>query len=115
MERKGATSTVAVTAEEVRSALTRTRTTTSEEEKALRMRYGVGVQDPRAPLPRADGGNAELADELMVLELQLFRSYRAHQARAQGVRNAPAAARPSLEPTAARAKDKIVRALRKKK
>ena len=51
----------------------------------------------------------------MVLELQLFRSYRAHQARAQAVRNAPVAARPSLEPTAARAKDKIVRALRKKK
>lgn len=114
MERKGAASTVAVTTEEVRSALSRTRTVTSEEEKALRMRFGVGVQDARAPLPRADGGNAELADELLVLELQLFRSYRAHQARSQP-KNGVVAARPALDPTAARAKDKIVRALRKKK
>jgi len=113
MERKGVTSTVAVTTEEVRSALPKSRAVTSEEEKALRMRYGVGEADVHAPLPRADGGNEELKDELLLLEMQLLRSYRAHLA----TTGAKASAQParSADPASARAKDKIVRALRKKK
>jgi len=109
MERKG-TSTVAVTAEEVRSALRRSRTVTSEEEKALRMRHGVSADELQAPLPRADGGNQELGDELLLIEMQLMKSYRAQKA--QAVRTSPA--RPGSE-AGGRTKDKIVRALRKKK
>ena len=109
MERKG-NSTVAVTAEEIRAVLPRARTLTSEEEKALRMRHGVGVVDLRAPLPSA-ARSEELQDELLVLEMQLLRAHRAHLAKAR-----PASpARPALDPAGARAKDKIIRALRKKK
>lgn len=109
MERKG-NSTVAVTAEEIRAALPKARTLTSEEEKGLRMRHGVGVTDLRAPLPRA-AESEELQDELLLLEMQLLRAHRAHLAKARTA----SPARPALEPAGARAKDKIVRALRKKK
>ncbi len=115
MQRKGSSSTVAVTAEEVRAALPRSRTLTSEEEKALRMRHGAKQENLHQPLPRAAGGNAELADELLVLEMQLLKAFRA-QASAAKARTAPltAVARaPASE--SSRAKDKIVRALRKKK
>jgi hypothetical protein len=108
MERKGGTGSVAVTVEEVRSALGRARTLSSEEEKVLRMRHGAAVPDLRAPLPRAAGNNEELADELLLLEMQLLRAMKARKAPATTV--APAAA-----PTQSRVKDKIVRALRKKK
>jgi hypothetical protein len=112
MERKGGSNTVAVTAEEVKAALGKTRTLVSEEEKVLRMRHGVPAADPRAPLPRAAGGNEELQDELLLLEMQLLKAHRMHQAK---VNPASAAKRPALDPSGARAKDKIVRALRKKK
>ena len=98
MERKGG-STVAVTSEEVRAALATARTLTSEEEKALRMRHGAAAERG-APLPRAAGANSELADELLLIEMQLLRAQRGR----------PSAVRPE----ASRAKDKIVRALRKK-
>lgn len=111
MERKG-NSTVAVTAEEIRAALPKARTLTSEEEKGLRMRHGVGVTDLRAPLPRA-AESEELQDELLLLEMQLLRAHRAHLAKAKAKPASPA--RPALDPAGARAKDKIVRALRKKK
>ena len=111
MQRKGSSSTVAVTAEEVRAALPRTRTLTSEEEKALRMRHGV-KSDTREPLPRADGGNAELADELLILEMQLMKAWKMRLAETKARTNVTAA-RPSTE--SSRAKDKIVRALRRKK
>lgn len=109
MQRKGSSSTVAVTADEVRAALARTRTLTSEEEKVLRLRHGVNAPE-REALPRADGGNAELADELLILEMQLMKAHRLQRARASSPRNVP---RPS--PESSRAKDKIVRALRRKK
>ena len=95
MERK----TAVVTAAEVAVALGKVRTVTSEEEKALRMRHGAKVE-LNAPLARAAADNEELADELLLIEMQLMRSLRA--------RNAPPAARNA-------SKDKIVRALRKKK
>lgn len=99
MERKAAV----VTAEEVTTALGRVKTVTSEEEKALRMKYGSKV-DIKAPLARAAEGNAELADELLVIEMQLLKAMKARQKV------------PSVLPMARNAsKDKIVRALRKKK
>ena len=101
MERK----TAVVTAAEVAVALDRVKTVTSEEEKALRMRHGSKVE-LNAPLARAAGGNAELADELLLIEMQLMRAMKA--------RNAPPPA--PLQALSRNAnKDKIVRALRKKK
>jgi hypothetical protein len=94
MERK----TAVVTSEEVAVALSKVRTVTSEEEKALRMKHGAKV-DLNAPLARAAGSNAELADELLLIEMQLMRAMRA--------RNAP-------QPQRSPSKDKILRALRKK-
>lgn len=103
MERK---STAVVTAEEVKAALSRSRSVTSEEEKALRMRFGAKV-DTRAPLGRAAESNEELHYEMLVMEMELRRAMKARIAAespkakvAAGPRNA--------------AKDKIVRALRKK-
>jgi hypothetical protein len=113
MERKGGSSTVVVTAETVKSALSRTKTLTSVEEQTVRMRHGVAADDLRAPLPRAAGDNEELQDELHLLELQLLRAHRAHLAQAQKSRNIVAKAAPDLAPN--RSKDKIVRALRRKK
>jgi hypothetical protein len=114
MERKGGTAaTVAVTREEVRGALTRTRTLSSEEEKALRMRHGVGT-DLREPLPRAAGDNAELEDELRVIEMQLMRAFRARMVQDKAARGNVVTAAP-VPAQNNKAKDRIVRALRKKR
>lgn len=107
MERKAGTGTVAVTHDEVRAALTRARTVTSEEEKALRMRYGAGVESLTAPLPGAAAGNAELEDELLLIEMQLMKAWRARMTQDK------AASGPA--PTSSKTKDKIVRSLRKKR
>jgi hypothetical protein len=74
MERKGS-STAVVTKELVTSGL-KTATITTREEHALRMRYGATV-DKKAPLPQAHGGNEELADELLLIEMQLLRGLKA--------------------------------------
>ena len=97
------TGTLELTTEEVRERLSTARTLTPEEERVLRMRHGAKVEKD-APLPRAAAGNAELEDELLVLEMQLLRQMRA--------RTAPVA---RVEPAANRTKDKIVRTLRRKK
>lgn len=76
MERKGS-STAVVTKELVATAL-KNATTTTREEQALRMRYGATV-DKKAALPQAHGGNEELGDELLFIEMQLLRGLRAHQ------------------------------------
>ncbi|MBZ4414864.1 hypothetical protein [Myxococcus sp. RHSTA-1-4] len=118
MERKVGSSTV--TAKEVKAALEKTRTLTAEEEKVLRMRHGAGASSTRAPLPRAAGDNQELGDELLVIEMQLLKAMRA---RAGGKPVASANNKhvmaPAPAPVKAAAgnptKDKIVRALRKKK
>jgi hypothetical protein len=102
MERKAGGSTAAVEAEAVRAALGRARTLSSEEEKALRMRHGAGPE-VAAPLPSAAGGNEELTDELLLIEMQLSKAWRLRQ---QG--KLP-------QPVASRTKDKIVRALRRRK
>jgi hypothetical protein len=87
-----------VTTEELRTELERDRALTPAEERALRMRHGVGVRAD-APLARVAPEGSELADELLVIELQLLRQARA--------RTAP-------RPVSV-TKSKIVRALRNKR
>lgn len=101
MERKGGNAAV-VTAEEVTTAL-KGRVATQEEEKVLRMRHGARVETG-APLARAAGANEELADELLLIEMQLFKAMRAR-------RTGPVAV-PSIRNAA---KDKIVRSLKTRK
>ncbi len=115
MERKVGSSTV--TAKEVKAALEKARTLTSEEEKVLRMRHGAAAPSTQAPLPRAAGNNEELADELLVIEMQLMKAMRARTGQAKTASNKPkaAASARSAEKSGSAAKDKIVRALRKKK
>ena len=103
MDRKSSNAAV-VTAEEVTTALKGGRVATQEEEKVLRMRYGSKVETGM-PLPKAAGNNEELADELLVIEMQLFRAMKAKR----GLTVAPA-----MAPRNA-AKDKIVRSLKAKK
>ncbi len=117
MERKVGSSTV--TAKEVKTALEKTRALSAEEEKVVRMRHGAGAASTRAPLPRAAGDNEALGDELLLIEMQLLKAMRA---RAGGKPVASANnKRPVLPAEPAKAastnatKDKIVRALRKKK
>jgi hypothetical protein len=76
MERKGSSTTV-VTKEQVATGL-ETATISAREEQALRMRYGAPVSK-KAALPQAHGGNEELADELLFIEMTLLKGLRAHQ------------------------------------
>lgn len=104
MERKGGSTTV-VTAQTVATALTKTATT-AREEQALRMRYGATV-DLGAPLPQAHGGNEELEDELLLIEMALLRALKRRAAEAKAKTKAPAAKNAT--------KSKIVSALKSKK
>ena len=113
MERKAGSSTV--TTKEVKAALEKARTLTSEEEKVLRMRHGAGAPSTRAPLPRAAGNNEELADELLVIEMQLMKAMRARTGQTKTASKPKVAAARASEPSGNPTKDKIVRALRKKK
>ncbi|MEN9799856.1 MAG: hypothetical protein RL653_3553 [Pseudomonadota bacterium] len=104
MEHKGK-GTAVVTAERVKAGLkVATTTLEHEEERILRMRHGVSV-DPKAPLARAAGNNEALADELLVMEMQLLKAWKA--------RLQPAAAKAT--PVKSAAKDRMVRALKAKK
>jgi hypothetical protein len=105
MERKVGTRAVEVETQSVQRNLNTSKTVTAEEDKALRMRHGVRVA-PEAPLAQAAASGSELADELLVVEMQLLRAFRA-----RGARNAA----PRTTPAPSRTKDKIVRALRKKR
>jgi hypothetical protein len=111
MEPKGS-SAVSVTAQEVREGLARRPDLGAAEENTLRMRYGASAPDPKAPLPQAHGGRQELKDELLLLELQLLRAYRQHKAMAAKAPKTSAKPSSSVD---GKAKDKIVRGLRKKK
>ena len=113
MERKVGSSTV--TAKEVKVALEKARTLTSEEEKVLRMRHGAGAPSTSAPLPRAAGNNEELADELLVIEMQLMKAMRQRLGQTKTASKPKASAARASESSGNVAKDKIVRALRKKK
>ena len=115
MERKVGSSTV--TAKELKGALGKARTLSAEEEKVVRMRHGAAA-DLASPLPRAAGGNAELEDELLVIEMQLMKAMRARTGQTRTASNTkPAAGAAQRVSTGAvnQTKDKIVRALRKKK
>lgn len=103
--------TTTLTAKQIQAGLTHSRAVSSEEERALRMRHGAKV-DLQAPLGRKADDGSEAADELLLVEMQLLKAYRAHLASQKQARNAVEAVRPS---TGNRAKDKIVRALRKKR
>ncbi len=94
----------AVEAREVADALGKARSLPSEDEKVLRLRYGVKLRDSEKLRQHAEGSPV-LQDELLLMEMELLRAYRQHQ-KQQSMRPAP---QPS------RAKDKIVRALRKKR
>jgi len=72
------------------------------EEKVMRMRLGASV--PRKEhLERVGRGDADLEIELLAFEIEAFLKLRERRA----LRQAPA-------PTTSRAKEKIIRALRKK-
>jgi hypothetical protein len=107
MERKpGRTATVA--ASELKTALSEAELT-AEEEKVVRMGHGVPV-DPNVPLAKAAARATHLADELLAIEVDLFRAQRRSQASQAGAKDIATAA-----PADARAKSKIIRALRKKR
>jgi hypothetical protein len=103
MDRKQSRGTVEVTAEEVRTQVGKAKLSPAEE-KVLRLRHGI-APDRAEPLPRAAAGKADLEDELLVIEMQLMRQLRA--------RNVVAQRPPELHDS--KTKDKIVRALRRKK
>lgn len=106
-----------VTAKEVKTRLEKPNTLTSEEEKVLRMRHGAGAPSKSAALPRAAGGNEELGDELLLIEMQLLKASRQRTSPSGGGASARAAkprATTTTTGTGNQAKDKIVRALRKK-
>jgi hypothetical protein len=107
MERKVGSSTV--TSKEVKVALEKSRTLSSEEEKVLRMRHGAGAPSKSAPLPRAAGNNEQLGDELLLIEMQLMKAMRERTGQTKS------GSKPKVAAAASATKDKIVRALRKKK
>src|SRR5262249_2473204 len=115
MKRKAGSGTATVTTE-VREALAAAKGLSCEDERVLRMRYGVAVSDLDAPLPPAGEGNAERADEPLLLEMQLQRAQRERMSR-NGARfsSLRAVSQQGSQPVSPRTKDKIVRALRKKK
>jgi hypothetical protein len=84
------------------------RELSAEEEKVMRMRLGA-APPVAAPLERASDGDAELEIELLSWEIEAFLKLRARRAAAA----APGGAAPP-RPQASRAKEKIVRALRRK-
>lgn len=110
MERKGGSSTAVVTKEEVKATVSKVRTLSQSEEKVVRMRHGAGAE-LNEPLPKAYGDNEELADELLLIEMQLMRAWKARLAQQKG--NQLQLARIGGETNAT--KNKIVRSLRKKK
>jgi hypothetical protein len=110
MERKATGGSVQVVAEEVKTSLAkRSDALGNTEEQALRMRHGISVETGDR-LARAAGDNAELADELLLIEMQLLRA-RMRSGKAEGLPRAPQVPAPAPSPT----KSKIVRALRRKR
>ena len=95
----------------MKASLLKVRTLDQTEERVVRMRHGATV-DPKAPLPRAAGDNEELGDELLLIEMQLMRAYKARLAQQKG-NQVPATT--ALSASSSPTKNKIVRALRKKK
>jgi hypothetical protein len=85
------------------------RALTAEEERVLRMRLGA-APSRTAPLEKAAPERSDLEIELLSYEIEAYLRHR----EAQGARApAPAKARVAT-PAPSRAKEKIIRALRKK-
>jgi len=76
-----------------------------DEEKVMRMRLGASPPGGD-PLERIGGGRAEVEIELLSYEIEAFLKLRQHRARGNLPRPAP---------TSSRAKERIIRALRKKR
>lgn len=79
---------------------------TAEEERVVRMVHGIRAA-PTAPLARVADDASELADELLTIEMALFRAERKRASPSAGARPSPSADE--------RAKSKIIRALRRKR
>ncbi len=92
--------TVAVSTESMRKAA-RQGTLTAEEERALRMRHGVGAERGE-PLGRVGQEHAEARAQIADIELAAFRA----MGHIYGIGKA--------QPQPSKAKEKIVRALRRK-
>jgi hypothetical protein len=114
MERKAGRVDVLVTAEEVREALPKAKLS-AEEEKVIRMRHGVAVADPGESLPAAASAGSPVADELLLIEMELLRAQRRQPRTARAHSRTAGSTLPKLDPTAQKTRDKILRALRKKK
>lgn len=114
MERKAGSVEVRVTAEEVRESLPKAKLS-AEEEKVLRMRHGVAASDSSESLPAAAPAGSPVADELLLIEMELQRAQRRKPRTARTHSRTAASTLPKLDPTAQKTRDKILRALRKKK
>jgi hypothetical protein len=80
------------------------RELSAEEDRVMRMR--LGAAPPRAaPLERSCEGPSDLEIELRAAEIEAWMRWKAHAAKS---------ARPRATPTPSRAKEKIIRALRRK-
>ncbi|HYR18723.1 MAG TPA: hypothetical protein VEQ15_04470 [Myxococcales bacterium] len=91
-----------ITSTEVREMLrTAAQRLSAREEKALRMKEGVGL-DPTAPLPRRGQAHPDARAELLALEIELTRKL---EDRVQA----------AAAPVRTKEKDKIIRALRRLK
>jgi hypothetical protein len=107
----GAERAAVVTEGAVQAALRRApaRELAPEEEKVMRMR--LGASPPRtAPLERVAAGDADLEIETRALEIELYLRWKAREEE----RGARAATARTPAPVPSRAKEKIIRALRKK-
>jgi len=96
LKRKG----ISLATQEAKKSLVAHRLSQTEE-NVLRMLHGMPA-DARGLLPKACAGNEEVADELLLVEMQLFRAARISQMQA-------GCAKPSPQ------KSKIISALRSKK
>lgn len=98
------TSSSTITSTEVRDLLrTAAKKLTAREEKILRMRSGTSIAKDQ-PLPRRGQAHPEARAELLALEIELKRKLEARKGSAE--------AAPEVR---SKAKDKIIRALRRLK
>ncbi|GAO05450.1 hypothetical protein PSR1_04364 [Anaeromyxobacter sp. PSR-1] len=112
METKKKGTTAVVTEGSAQAALRRgpARELTPEEERVMRMR--LGAAPPRgAPLERSAEGLSDLEIEVLSYEIEAYMKWR-ERAQAGAPETAPARAPAAAAPS--RAKEKIIRALRKK-
>jgi hypothetical protein len=112
---KSSSKTTTQTHTQAREALkTAAERLSAREEKAVRMRSGAGI-DLKAPLPRRGTRMAETQAELTALEIELRRKLKernGHQPVLSAKSQEEAGAVPQVR---TRAKDKIIRALRRLK